>query len=180
MMYDLDDATRTSFEQLYRSFLKFSDCSSVWHIGAQGRVYDKKYHAGANQVVSRKNVSIDVHDPPYVKSNISPIPVPVGNRSLYLFPDRILIFDGIDVGAIAYSELHLDINPTRFIEDGRVPRDAGIVGSTWRFVNKDGGPDERFNNNRQLPICLYEEIHLNSSDNVLIVAHKLKGQSWSW
>lgn len=33
---------------------------------------------------------------------------------------------------------------------------------TWRFVNKGGGPDRRFNNNHEIPICAYEEIWFNS------------------
>jgi hypothetical protein len=35
---------------------------------------------------------------------------------------------------------------TRFIEDGPVPD------TTWRFVNKNGTPDRRFDNNRRLPV----------------------------
>jgi uncharacterized tellurite resistance protein B-like protein len=37
-----------------------------------------------------------------------------------------------------------------------------VVDHTWQYVNKSGGPDRRFNNNRQIPICLYEELWLSS------------------
>ena len=37
------------------------------------------------------------------------------------------------------------------------PRDARQVDTTWRFVNKNGGPDRRFKDNRQLPVMLYGE-----------------------
>lgn len=49
------------------------------------------------------------------------------------------------------------------IEHESVPTDAPVVGSTWQYVNKSGGPDRRFNNNRQLPILQYGELHLTSS-----------------
>ena len=52
---------------------------------------------------------------------------------------------------------------TRFIEDGLVPLDAEVVDHTWHFVNKEGGPDKRFSNNRQLPIVLYEQVHFKST-----------------
>ena len=36
-------------------------------------------------------------------------------------------------------------------------------GQTWRFVNKNGGPDRRFNNNIQLPIVLYGQLMVQSN-----------------
>ena len=50
----------------------------------------------------------------------------------------------------------------RFVEDGTTPRDGTQADTTWKFVNKNGGPDRRFNNNRQLPVMLYGRIHLTS------------------
>lgn len=40
----------------------------------------------------------------------------------------------------------------RFIEEETPPADAAVVDQTWRQVNRKGGPDRRFNNNRELPI----------------------------
>lgn len=34
------------------------------------------------------------------------------------------------------------------------------------IVNKSGGPDRRFKNNRELPICLYGEIELRSESGL--------------
>src|SRR6185369_17699305 len=59
--------------------------------------------------------------------------------------------------------IKLQLSNTRFIESEVVPRDAQIVDNTWRFVNKNGSPDKRFNNNKQLPITLYGEIYFQSS-----------------
>jgi hypothetical protein len=50
----------------------------------------------------------------------------------------------------------------RFIESESVPRDAKVVDKTWKYVNKSGGPDQRFKDNKELPVCLYEEISLTS------------------
>jgi hypothetical protein len=43
-----------------------------------------------------------------------------------------------------------------------VPKDATVTGSTWRYVNKKGGPDRRFKNNPEIPICAYEKLHVSS------------------
>jgi uncharacterized tellurite resistance protein B-like protein len=82
--------------------------------------------------------------------------------SLYLFPDRILVCDSAQVAAINYKDVNFVSRITRFIEDEALPRDAKVVDHTWRFVNKNGDPDRRFNNNTQLPICEYEETEITS------------------
>jgi hypothetical protein len=38
-----------------------------------------------------------------------------------------------------------------------------VVGETWRYVNKNGGPDRRFSFNKQLPVCLYGEMDFQSA-----------------
>lgn len=59
-------------------------------------------------------------------------------------------------------------SPTRFIEDQGVPPDSHVVDYTWRFVNKKGGPDRRFNNNRQIPIAQYGFLQLQSQTGMNI------------
>src|SRR5262249_54596000 len=49
---------------------------------------------------------------------------------------------------------------------GAAPSDAEIVGTTWRYVNKSGGPDRRFNGNSQLPICRYGELDFTSASGL--------------
>ena len=68
-----------------------------------------------------------------------------------------------DVGAVSYENLSVEVTQTQFIEDGSVPGDAKIVGYTWKYVNKDGGPDRRFKDNRKLPIALYQELEFSSA-----------------
>jgi hypothetical protein len=41
-----------------------------------------------------------------------------------------------------------------------VPPDAVQVDTTWQYVNKRGGPDRRFKNNRRLPVMRYGEVDL--------------------
>ena len=162
VMYDLDEGMQMAFERLYSSVMEFARCGGTWHISARGRVHDPKYHAGAGHLLSRNRMSVDIHDPPYLKTNISPMRIPLGGRSMYFFPDRVLVYGHDGIGAISYDEIRFDIASSRFIEDGGVPHDARVVDRTWKYVNKDGGPDRRFSSNRELPVCLYEEIRLNS------------------
>ena len=47
-----------------------------------------------------------------------------------------------------------------------MPRDSHQIGSTWQYVNKKGGPDRRFNNNRQLPVMQYGVFGFSSSSGL--------------
>lgn len=43
-----------------------------------------------------------------------------------------------------------------------MPKDSNVIDYTWEYLNKSGGPDKRFQNNRKLPICKYGEMELKS------------------
>jgi hypothetical protein len=62
--------------------------------------------------------------------------------------------------------LKVDIQQSRFVEHGSLPKDSQQVGSTWQYVNKKGGPDRRFNNNRQIPIMQYGMIAFSSNSGL--------------
>jgi len=162
VLYDLDSSMEAAYERVHDCVDQLAGCRGKWHIAARGRVYDPKYHAGAGQLVNRKRISISTGQPPYVKTNVAIPFIPLGSRTLYFFPERVLIFARNGVGAVSYDDLSIVMNDKRFIEEEAVPRDAQVVDHTWQYVNKGGGPDRRFSNNRQIPICLYQELWLNS------------------
>lgn len=162
VLYDLEPEVEATYARLHDAFGVLRSCSRTWHIEARGEVRDRKYHAGASGVVKRHLVTLTAGAPPLVKTNIEVPLVPVGRQVLAFMPDRLLVFDSAAVGAISYSDLSLDVAESQFVEEEAVPQDATVVGKTWRYVNKKGGPDRRFKDNREIPICAYEQIHLSS------------------
>ncbi len=81
---------------------------------------------------------------------------------------------GNRVSAVSYAQLRLDVRQDNFREDGPLPADATIVGTTWLFVNKNGSPDRRFNNNRQIPIVAYSELSIEHSAFAFILQFSKK------
>jgi hypothetical protein len=162
IMYHFDSEMESAYQRLHDAVSQIARCGGKWYIGTRGDVYDRKYHAGASELVNRGRISVSTGEPPYVRTNISTPVIFLGARTLYFFPERLLVFARDGVGAVSYEDLSVVANDKRFIEEKSVPRDAQVVDQTWRYVNKSGGPDRRFNNNPQLPICLYEELWLNS------------------
>ena len=171
LFYRFDSEMESAYAKLITSAEQLARCAAAWHIEAEGKVHDRKYHAGASSLIQRKFIKIRKVAPPYVKTNIETIEMNVGRQTLHFLPDRLLVYDINGVGAVGYKELQVHIRNTRFIEDGNLPDDAKIVDKTWAYVNKNGGPDRRFKNNKELPICLYEEISLRSETGLNEMLH---------
>lgn len=162
IFYEFDSEMEAAYQGLHAAASILADCSATWHIEASGAVYDRKYHAGASNLVRRKKTFISRKEPPYVKTNIETVAVGVGRQTLHFFPDRVLVYDVNGVGAVGYKDLVVRTESTRFIEEDGVPNDAEVVGKTWKYVNKSGGPDRRFKDNREIPVCLYDDLELSS------------------
>jgi hypothetical protein len=166
LFYDFEPEIEEAYGRLHGCASSLAACAGTWHIEAEGQVLDRKYHAGASSLVRRKSTFIRKAEPPYLKTNVETISIGVGRQTLHFFPDRVLVYDKDGVGAVNYRDLRLGVQPGRFIEDGPVLYDAKVVDRTWRYVNKSGGPDRRFKDNKELPICLYEQISLSSASGL--------------
>ena len=122
-----------------------------------------KRNAGAAHLVNRKNAGLDYSLPKVLRSNVTPPAITLSSIVFFFLPDVVLVKQGGHFGAIGYDDLHIRNQTSHFIEDRTPVADAQIVGRTWKHPNKDGGPDRRFRDNRLLPICLYDEMHLSSA-----------------
>ena len=169
LFYELEPHIEQAFQNLHNAFDALRGCSRMWHIESRGNItttYDWKMNAGASSVVKRKAVAPHAGSPPYFQCNVSIPVLPAGRQQLYFLPDRILVWDTNGVGAVGFEQLDVSFGEQRFIEDGGVPSDSRVVDKTWRYVNKKGGPDKRFNDNREIPIVIYEAIMLGSKSGV--------------
>jgi hypothetical protein len=166
LLYDLDGPIVEAYQGLHNGFDWLVQCGAVWHLEAKGKTDDQKRHAGATHLVKRQAVRLLKGDPPWIKTNVEVPLLPVGRQTLYLLPDRMLVVEGGIVGAVEYAQLRVETGASRFIEEERVPADAEVVGHTWRYVNKKGGPDRRFKDNQQIPEVLYGELGLSSASGL--------------
>jgi hypothetical protein len=166
LQYLLEDDASKIFAELSNTFMRGGACKAIWHLDAQGRTNDWKRNSGVSTLVQRSGSKIDFSPPKKIQCNLKIPSLRAGRKTLYFFPDRLLIYDKSGVGAVSYAHLQAESVQTGFVETDQVPSDAQQVGTTWRFVNKKGGPDRRFNNNRQLPVVAYGELFLTSESGV--------------
>ena len=165
LFYSMEPHLEEAYQALHNAFDTTQTCGASWQIPSERQtagLYDWKTHSGVDAVVNRKSIRFSKGHPSYFKTNVVVPLVPAQRLKLYFFPDRILVYDGSSVGAINYSELAIATRNIQFHEESGVPSDAKVIGSTWRYVNKSGGPDRRFNSNAEIPIVLYEQMQLTS------------------
>jgi len=169
IIYDIETEIETKLQKFYDSFDNIINSKKKWHISSSANVnsdYGRKINGGATNLIKRTNIDVKYDIPKYIVSNIKIPTVPVGKQILYFFPERILIKDGKKFGTINYQELEIDYGNTQFIETEGIPIDSEIVGKTWKYVNKRGGPDKRFKDNVELPILKYSEISFKSTSGL--------------
>ena len=169
LFYDLEPEMQKAYERMTNAFDGLSGCAGKWHVEAGGAVRDLttwKRNAGATHIVRKNPTILGYKVPGAVTSNVTPPALHVGKQVIYFFPDVALVDDGRRVGAIGYTDLRVTWQDSNFIEEGTVPRDAQIISHTWKHPNKNGGPDRRFRDNRQIPVCRYEAMHLRSGSGL--------------
>jgi hypothetical protein len=163
--YEVDGVPAERFQAVADSFAGLQQCAAQWHVIAAGAVRTTrqyKVNAGASRLLRRDRGKADLGGPPVLATNIAVPSLHAKRRSVYFLPDRILVRDGRRYADMPYWNCRVTGTATRFIENGSVPRDAERVGTTWKYVNKGGGPDRRYKSNPRIPIMRYGELRLTA------------------
>lgn len=97
------------------------------------------------------------------KTNVKPVVLTCGKEKYMFLPDMLFIFNGNKVGVLSHDDINMKVAYAKCIEAEGVPKDAEIVDRTWEYINKDGGQDKRFKDNKEYPICSYGYLELTAS-----------------
>lgn len=164
--YTIDADQQEIIDRRLNTMFKIANSSRVWRIIQTSKVIDRKYEAGASDTVKRVTCKATTKAPFPFKTKSPVVTFKSKNETLIFLPDKLFIIQKSKVGALNYSDIKTSIHNTHFIESESVPRGAVIEDYTWKYVNKNGGPDKRFKNNCRFPICLYGEVELKSSSGL--------------
>lgn len=138
-----------------------------WQVLTEQFNNNRKVNAGAGRSIKRIDCKIQKGHPYYIKTNVDTIQIALHNKErLIILPDKVFFVRKRKVGMIDYSDFRISVSSVRFVETDSIPKDAQVVGYTWQFVNKNGTPDQRFKNNKQIPLCLYGQVFLRSSSGL--------------
>jgi hypothetical protein len=162
LFYEFDELAASRFAQIQQSCRSLARAQRLWRVRSDQPTWDWKRNAGAASLITRESVRIGRMRPPHIATNVEIWGLDCGQVKFFFFPDWLFVLQGGIYGAVDYGDLSLESSSTRFIEAESVPEDATVAGYTWRFVRRDGGPDQRFANNRQLPVAQYALLEFKS------------------
>jgi uncharacterized tellurite resistance protein B-like protein len=167
LIYDVDSPDLMErYAIAYQAGAALAASQVIWHIFYAVATGDRKRNAGASRLIQRTPVRCAAGSLPLIECNIEPFSVPVGPQQLLLLPDRLIVHQRGRFASVPYTDLRVDARTAEFVEEERVPGDSPHVRNTWRYVNKSGGPDRRFNDNRQIPVMLYGVLSLQSNSGM--------------
>ena len=135
-----------------------------WQILSEQLNSNRKTNTGAGRSIKRVTCKIEEGCPYYISTNVNTIQIVLhkGER-LIILPDKVFFIQKYKVRMIDYSDFRISTSTIKLEERGKVPKDTQIIGQTWQYINKNGTPDQKVRNNKQIPICLYGQVFLRSS-----------------
>jgi hypothetical protein len=168
--YDISPDMTNEVNNVINPILKILNSRMVWRVNNSSKVIRTKYTSGASNVVQRTSCKATQSVFPIKTTAPCAVFKDSGNNSsketIVILPDKIFVIHGLKIMALDYRDVNISIGQTGFVEDEVVPSDTVIVKQTWKYVNKSGGPDTRFKDNRQYPVCLYGEISFFSPNGL--------------
>ncbi len=166
LFYEPDDAVAKQFESLSGALRHLAQVRKLKTIISTSTYRDTKYTGGAVQAHRFGPCDVNYKGLRNILTNVE-IPVLACDKiSFAFYPDRVLLKQNRNIGAIRYENLMVTTGPFKFNEKSVVPADATVIGNTWQYVNQDGGPDKRFKLNRKIPVCRYQYLRLSSKDGL--------------
>jgi hypothetical protein len=178
--YALEPEATRAYLALLQGIDQLRSLGGLWRISSGEINADTKYHAGAGYSIKRNRIETKFEPPRFIATDTAVLMMNTGPQRLYFLPDRILVYEGNQIGAVQYGSLTLTVVPSSFVENETVPGDTEIIGKTWRYTNKKGGPDRRFSNNPEIPVVRYAELSVKSAAglNYLIQASNMQKANW--
>lgn len=160
----LDLGFENKYQELLDKYKSLITIHRIWDLTSSVSVDRIATRSAASTEIKRKLIKFGYGNIDIIKSKYEALHFEnASGGDLYIYPAFIALVDSYKkFGLIDIRELDFSFHGQRFIEDESVPKDALVVGSTWLKVNKNGTPDKRFKENRQIPICQYGELTLKS------------------
>jgi hypothetical protein len=168
LFYEPDEDASKHFNTVQSVFQKLARAERIWRITSDQPTRDWKRQAGASHLVKRKLINVGRLTPSYIATNLDVWGIDCKGLKLFFFPDNIFVLQNGVYGAVSYDSLRISFGYAPYIEGEGVPEDSEIINYTWQYVNRNGGPDRRYKNNRQIPVVNYGLLEISSASGLNI------------
>lgn len=157
VLYRLDDAAASGMTSINKGIGWLKSSRRIWCVTHQERI-----ERPANTMsVSRAGAAASHSGVPHVLTNIDVASLYAGGRTLFFLPEVLVIREqSASILAVPYPSVRVGFETTQFSEAEIAPDDSRRVGQAWLYANKNGSPDRRRANNRQIPVLEYAQVTL--------------------
>lgn len=167
---ELSDDEKEKYVEFCESFKVLRNSENVWNVTTEIKNTEQKSWAGLS--IERKDYifrcgGFNELNTPYEIPRITL----KDNRIGIFYPRFVIITTQNDFDVMPISSISLKHYNVKFQETGTIPSDAEQLGRTYRYVNKDGGPDMRYSYNPTIPIVLYGEIEVEPFGTKFMVSN---------
>ena len=98
-----------------------------------------------------------------IETNAETFTLDATNCKFIFLPDSIVIKEGRSVNAINFKDIDINLGKMTFQEEQTPAKDATVLGKTYEHTNKDGSPDRRYKENREVYQVEYGFLSLYNS-----------------
>ncbi len=163
--FEMTPECRARYADVVAGFGALANASAIWDITSRADVDRQRTRSSASQEVTRRPVALVTTELPAVRSAFSALRFGNTNgEDIYVYPGVAIIGrPGGSFAVIDMRALSLEYQQSLFVERDTPPGDAELAHYTWEKVNKNGQPDRRFKDNRQIPVMWYGTITLSTA-----------------
>lgn len=169
--YNLDKDISSLISQRDSALSYLFKSDKIWNIVQYQEVPYSRVNAGASINIKRKKVKVTYSKAPLflkVVNDLKFYQMSIGMTRYIFLPDKILVIGLLQIGALKYHDIEVQLEHTQFIESEIPPKDAHFLYYTWQYVNNNGTPDRRFKGNKKIPVFAYKKILLKSASGLNI------------
>ncbi len=162
--FNLGPQARASYANLVTAFERVASCRRIWDVTSRAGVDRVAARTTASTALTREPVTFEKVEPELVRTEFKALRLGNANgRPLQIYPGFFMMREPSgDFALIEFDEVDCRYGPSNFIEEESAPADATQIGATWKYANKNGSRDMRFNNNYQIPVMQYGAFALSS------------------
>lgn len=159
-----------SWDECSHYFQELMQASAiVWDLTSRQDTDKYRQRTVADESVDRKPITVREHKTlEFIKADVDNLYFPnVNGADLYVYPTFIVLFKNYkEFGIHDLQQVDVTVTAQSFHEDGKVPADATVVGQTYKYTNKNGTPDKRYQNNYAIPVAKYGNLSFRSEAGI--------------
>ncbi len=161
LKHELHDNYKKQQKILLNAFQKMAQSDSVWDITNQSMHDGVSDRSGVSFVTERSEAFFEKSHLWYIDSDIeSMFFYNVNGHDFFIYPTFMITDSEKKFKYVSIPNLNITCYSTKFLESESIPNDTEIVGYTWKYVNKNGSQDKRFNDNEQIAVAKYAELKI--------------------